>query len=115
MHARLRKSENAVRTVRLMDNQPTLPNKGSQRIIQLAHDISHPSATLLQMVKFQVSTLVRRAAWSTNRATAKWATLQRTIRIHHMRKATHNTPNNKLNRTTATSDVNISAPFSPCH
>ncbi len=94
MHARLKKSENAARMVRLMASQPILPSKVNQQIIQLAHDTFHPLATRLQMVKFQVNMPVHKAAWFTNRATAKWAILQQTTRTHRTHKASHNTPNN---------------------
>lgn len=95
MRARPKKSENAARMVRLMGSQPTHRNKVNQQIIQLALDISHPSAMRLQMAKFLVNTLVHKVAWSINKATAsRWAILQPITPIHHTLKATLNTPSN---------------------
>jgi hypothetical protein len=96
MRGSSRKSESGVRMVRLMANRPIKHNKVKERITHLAFDhLFHPSATLLQMAKFPVSTLVSRAAWSINRAMVKWAILQQTpTHIRPTLKATHNMLNN---------------------
>ena len=96
MRGSSRKSESGVRMVRLMGNRPIKHNKVKERITHLAFDhLFHPSATLLQMAKFPVSTLVSRAAWSINRAMVKWAILQQTpTHIRPTLKATHNMLNN---------------------
>ena len=82
--------------VRLMGNRPIKHSKLKERITHLAFDhLFHLSATLQQMAKFPVSTLASRAAWSINRAMAKWAILQRTpTHIRPTLKATHNMLNN---------------------
>ena len=100
MLASNRKSENAVQTVQLMDRRPTRPSKVKQRITHQAFDHRCPlSATLQQTVKFQVSTLANRAAWSINRAMGRWDILQQTLtHIRRMPKATHNTLNNVSRR-----------------
>ena len=90
MHARLKKSESAARMVRSTGSRLILLSKANQRIIHLAHDTSRPSATRLQMVRFQANTLVHKAAWFTSRAMVKWATLREITRTHRMRKASHN-------------------------
>jgi hypothetical protein len=106
-----------VRMVRLMANHLIRHSKVKPHITHLAFDrLFHLSATLQRTVKSQVSTLASRAAWSTNRAMARWAILQQT-RTHtrRMLKETHNMLNNHLRPTTATSDGELNAPFAACH
>lgn len=78
--------------VRLMAKHPTRHSRVKQHITHLVLDPLFPLLAMLQQtVKFPVSTLANKAAWSTSRATVRWAILQPTLTpTHPMHKATHN-------------------------